>query len=260
MNYECLLWDVTERIALVTINRPKALNALNPQVFTELDDACVRVESDDSIGAMILTGSGDKAFVAGADIKYLSTVNPVGGRDFVRWGQRVFNRLAGMSKPVIAAVNGFALGGGCEVAMACHIRVASETAKFGQPEVKLGLIPGYAGTQRLPRLIGLGRALEWLLTAKMMDAAEAYRIGLVNRVTSPEELIPTARKIAEDILKVGPIAASYILETVSKGAEMSLEDAQNLEAAFFGLAISTEDAQEGIAAFLEKRPAKFQGK
>ena len=260
MNYECLLWDVKERIALVTFNRPKALNALSPQVFTELYDACARVESDDSIGAMILTGSGEKAFVAGADIKYLSTVNPVEGRDHVRWGQKVFGRLAGMSKPTIAAVNGFALGGGCEVAMACHMRVASETAKFGQPEVKLGLIPGYAGTQRLPRLIGLGRALEWLLTGNMMDATEAYRIGLVNRVTSPEELLPTARKIAEDIMKVGPVASRFMLEVASKGVEMSFEDAQNLEATFFGLAISTEDAQEGIAAFLEKRPAKFQGK
>ncbi len=260
MNYECLLWDVKERIALVTFNRPKVLNALNPQVITELDDVCTRVESDDSIGALILTGSGDKAFVAGADIKFLSTLNPVGGRDFCRRGQKVCDRLAGMSKPVIAAVNGFALGGGCEVAMACHMRVASETAKFGQPEVKLGIIPGYAGTQRLPRLIGLGRALEWLLTANMMDAAEAYRIGLVNRVTSPEELIPTARKIAESILKVGPVAARYTLEAARKGVEMSFEDAQNLEATLFGLAISTADAKEGLAAFIDKRPAKFQGK
>ncbi len=260
MNYECLLYDVKDRIALVTFNRPKVLNALNPQVIDELDDVCARVESDDSISALILTGSGDKAFVAGADIKHLSTLDPVGGRDFCRRGQMVCNRLAGMSKPVIAAVNGFALGGGCEVAMACHMRVASENAKFGQPEVKLGIIPGYAGTQRLPRLIGLGRALEWLLTANMMDAAEAYRIGLVNRVTSPEELIPTARKIAEDIMKVGPVAARYTLEAARKGLEMSFEDAQNFEATLFGLAVSTDDAKEGLAAFIEKRPAKFKGK
>lgn len=260
MNYEHLLWEVEGRIALVQFNRPKVLNALNPAVLTELDDVCARVESDDNIGALILTGAGDKAFVAGADIKYLSTLDPNGGRDFCRFGQKVCNRLAQMPKPTIAAVNGFALGGGCEVAMACQMRIASENAKFGQPEVKLGVIPGYAGTQRLPRLIGLGRALELLLTGNIIDAAEAYRIGLVNRVTPPGELIPTARKIAQDILKVSPIAARYTIEAACKGIEMSFEDGQNLEATLFGLVVSTADAKEGLAAFIEKRAANFQGK
>jgi enoyl-CoA hydratase len=260
MNYENLLWEVKDRIALVTINRPKVLNALNPAVVSELADMCARVESDDSVGALILTGAGDKAFVAGADINVLAKLDPVGGRNFCRHGQKMCDCLAGMSKPVIAAVNGFALGGGCELAMACHMRIASENAKFGQPEVKLGVIPGYAGTQRLSRLVGLGRALEWLLTGAIMDAAEAYRIGLVNRVTPPEELIPAARKLAGDILRVSPMAARYTLEAACKGIEMPLADAQNHEATLFGLAISTADAKEGLAAFLEKRPANFTGK
>lgn len=260
MDYEHLLWEVEDRIALITINRPKVLNALSLAVVTELADACARVESDDTVGALILTGAGDKAFVAGADISELAKLDPVGGRNFCRKGQKMCDCLAGMSKPVIAAVNGFALGGGCELAMACHLRIASENAKFGQPEVKLGVIPGYGGTQRLPRLIGLGRALQWLLTGSMMDATEAYRIGLVNRITPPDELIPTARKMASDILKVGPVAARYALEAARNGVEMSLEDGLNLEATLFGLSLSTTDAKEGLAAFLEKRPPNFEGR
>jgi len=260
MSYENLLWELDERIALVTINRPKALNSLSGGVIRELLDVCIRVESDDSIGALILTGAGEKAFVAGADISELAKLDPVGARDFCLRGQKVCNCLANMPKPTIAAVNGFALGGGCEIAMACHIRIASENAKFGQPEVKLGIIPGYGGTQRLPRLIGLGRAIEWLTTGAMMDAAEAYRIGLVNRVTAPAELIATARNIAREILKVGPMAVRYTLEAARKGLEMSIEDGLNLEATLFGLSIATADSKEGLSAFLEKRPANFSGK
>ncbi len=260
MSYENLLWELDGRIALVTINRPKALNSLSGGVIRELLDVCVRVESDDSIGALILTGAGEKAFVAGADISELAKLEPVGARDFCLRGQRLCNHLANMLKPTIAAVNGFALGGGCEIAMACHIRIASESAKFGQPEVKLGVIPGYGGTQRLPRLIGLGRAIEWLTTGAMMDAAEAYRIGLVNRVTSPAELIPTARNIAREIFKVGPMAVRYTLEAANKGLEMSIEDGLNLEATLFGLSIATADSKEGLSAFLEKRPANFSGR
>lgn len=260
MSYENLIWELNERIALVTINRPKALNSLNGAVIKELQDVCIRVESDDAIGALILTGAGEKAFVAGADISELAKLDPVGARDFCLRGQKVCNCLANMPKPVIAAVNGFALGGGCELAMACHIRIASENAKFGQPEVKLGIIPGYGGTQRLPRLIGLGRAIEWLTTGAMMDAAEAYRIGLVNRVTAPAELIATARNIAREVFKVGPMAVRYTLEAANKGLEMPLDDGLNLEATLFGLSIATADSKEGLSAFLEKRPANFSGR
>jgi enoyl-CoA hydratase len=260
MNYETLLWELEDRIAVVTVNRPKVLNALNAVVVRELQDVCNRVETDDSIGALILTGVGEKAFVAGADISELAKLEPTGARDFCLRGQKLCNHLAHMPKPVIAAVNGFALGGGCEIAMACQIRIASENAKFGQPEVKLGIIPGYGGTQRLPRLIGLGRAIEWLTTGAMMDAAEAYRIGLVNRVTAPAELIPTARNIAREIFKVGPIAVRYTLEAANKGLEMSLDDGLNLEATLFGLSIATSDSKEGLSAFLEKRQANFSGK
>jgi len=260
MDYETLLWELEERIALVTINRPKVLNALNAVVVKELQDVCNHVESDDSVGALILTGAGEKAFVAGADISELAKLEPVVARDFCLRGQKLCNHLAHMPKPTIAAVNGFALGGGCEIAMACQIRIASENAKFGQPEVKLGVIPGYGGTQRLPRLIGLGRAIEWLTTGAMMDAAEAYRIGLVNRVTSPTELIPTARNIAREIFKVGPVAVRYALEAANKGLEMPLDDGLNLEATLFALSIATADSKEGLSAFLEKRPANFQGK
>jgi enoyl-CoA hydratase len=260
MNYETLLWELEDRIAVVTVNRPKVLNALNAVVVRELQDVCNRVETDDSIGALILTGVGEKAFVAGADISELAKLEPTGARDFCLRGQKLCNHLTHMPKPVIAAVNGFALGGGCEIAMACQIRIASENAKFGQPEVKLGIIPGYGGTQRLPRLIGLGRAIEWLTTGAMMDAAEAYRIGLVNRVTAPAELIPTARSIAREIFKVGPMAVRYTLEAANKGLEMSLDDGLNLEATLFGLSIATSDSKEGLSAFLEKRQANFSGK
>jgi enoyl-CoA hydratase len=260
MSYETLLWELDERIALVTINRPKVLNALNASVITELLDVCNRIESDDAIGAMILTGAGEKAFVAGADISELAKLDPVGAREFCLRGQKLSKHLARMPKPVIAAVNGFALGGGCEIAMACQIRIASENARFGQPEVRLGVIPGYGGTQRLPRLIGLGRAIEWLTTGAMMDAAEAYRIGLVNRVTAQADLIPAARSMARDIFKVSPLAVRYTLEAANKGLEMPLDDGLNLEATLFALSIATADSKEGLSAFLEKRPAKFAGR
>jgi enoyl-CoA hydratase len=260
MTYATLLFDVTDGLARVTVNRPDKLNALNGDVIRELGEAVTRIESDAAIRGVILTGAGPKAFVAGADIAELAGQGAVDGKARALAGQLVFRRLERCGKPVIAAVNGFALGGGCELAMACHLRVAAENARFGQPEVKLGLGPGYGGTVRLPRLVGKGRALELLLTAGMIDAAEAHRIGLVNRVVPAERLLEETEQLLRSILENGPLAVQLCIESVDAGLEMSLDQALLLEANHFGFLSTTADMREGTAAFLEKRKAKFEGK
>lgn len=254
-----LLFELSDGIARITINRPDKLNALNATVIAELGDAVTRVETDAAVRAVILTGAGPKAFVAGADISELAEQTPLGGKARSALGQQVFRRLERCGKPVIAAVNGFALGGGCELAMACHIRLASDNAKFGQPEVKLGIGPGYGGTARLPRLVGRGRALELLLTGGMIDAAEAYRIGLVNRVVPADRLLPEAEALARAILENGPLAIRACLEAVDAGLDSSLDQALLLEADHFGLLSASSDMKEGTKAFLEKRKPTFKG-
>ncbi|HSM17146.1 MAG TPA: enoyl-CoA hydratase-related protein [Gemmatimonadales bacterium] len=260
MPFSVIQFETKEGIATLTINRPDKLNALNDAVIEELREAVAAIETDDSIRGVIVTGAGPKAFVAGADISELATQGPLSGKDRSLAGQAVFRRLERCGKPVIAAVNGFALGGGCELAMACHVRLASENAKFGQPEVKLGIGPGYGGTVRLPRLVGKGRALELLLTGDMIDAQEAYRIGLVNRVVPADELMPQAEKLLRRILANGPVAVRLCLEAVDTGLDLSVDESSLLEANHFGLIASTEDMREGMAAFLEKRPAAFTGR
>ena len=260
MPYSTLLFDVTDGIARITVNRPDKLNALNATVIAELGQAVARVETDDAIRGVLLTGAGPKAFVAGADIAELASQGPVDGKARAQAGQLVFRRLERCGKPVIAAVNGFALGGGCELAMACHLRVASEGARFGQPEVKLGLGPGYGGTVRLPRLVGKGRALELLLTGEMIDAQEAWRIGLVNRVVPADRLMAEAEALLRKILENGPLAVRFVIEAVDAGLELSVEDGLLLEANHFGLLSATTDMREGTAAFLEKRKAAFTGR
>ncbi len=260
MTFTNLDFDVRDGIAFVTINRPDKLNALNDEVIAEIAAAAEAIATRDDIGGAILTGAGTKAFVAGADIAELSQQGPIDGKARSRRGQDAFRRLEQCRKPVIAAVNGFALGGGCELAMACHIRLASSNAKFGQPEVKLGIGPGYGGSVRLPRLVGRGRALELLLTAKMIDADEAYRIGLVNAVHPPEELLDKAEEMMRTILANGPLAVGLCLEAVDASLDMALDDGLMLEANHFGLLSSTADMREGMTAFLEKRRADFQGR
>lgn len=260
MTYHTLLFDVKDGIALVTINRPDKLNALNDQVMAELGDAAERIATDPAIKGAILTGAGPKSFVAGADISDLAKQGPFDGKARALRGQGVLRRLETCGKPVIAAVNGFALGGGCELAMACHIRIASENAKFGQPEVKLGIAPGYGGTQRLPRLVGKGVAMQLILTAEMIDAAEAYRIGLVNKVVPANELMAETEKMLRGILSMGPLAVRLSMEAIDHGLEMTLDEGLLLEANHFGLLAATQDTKEGLSAFLEKRPAKFTGK
>jgi enoyl-CoA hydratase len=260
MTYSTLLFDVRDGIAFITINRPDKLNALNDAVIADLDRAVARVESDDTIRGVLLTGAGPKAFVAGADIGELATQDSLSGKARAMRGQAVFRRLERCGKPVVAAVNGFALGGGCELAMACHLRVASETARFGQPEVKLGIGPGYGGTVRLPRLVGKGRALDILLTARQVGAEEALQMGLANRVVPADQLMPEAERLLRSILENGPLAVRLCLEAVDSGFEMGLEEALLLEANHFGLLASTSDMREGMGAFLEKRKAAFQGR
>ncbi|TFG51089.1 MAG: enoyl-CoA hydratase [Gemmatimonadales bacterium] len=260
MPFSVIQFETKEGIATLTINRPDKLNALNDAVIEELSEAVATIETDDTIRGVLVTGAGPKAFVAGADIAELATQGPLSGKERSLAGQAVFRRLERCGKPVIAAVNGFALGGGCELAMACHFRLASENAKFGQPEVKLGIGPGYGGTVRLPRLVGKGRALELLLTGDMIDAHEAYRIGLVNRVVAADELIPEAEKLLRRILANGPIAVRLCLEAVETGLDLSVDESSLLEANHFGLIASTEDMREGMAAFLEKRSAAFKGR
>jgi enoyl-CoA hydratase len=260
MSFATLLVEREGAIAVVTINRPKVLNALNSETMRDLQAAMTQLEQDASVRAIVLTGAGEKSFVAGADINELAVLTPAEGQQHARRGQAVLDLIEHLGKPVVAAINGFALGGGCELAMACTVRIASESARFGQPEVNLGIIPGYAGSQRLPRLVGKGRALELLLTGEMIGAARAYEIGLVNRVVPAAALMDEARTLATMLAGKAPIAVRYILEAVTHGAEMPLADAQALEATLFGLVASTDDMKEGTKAFLEKRAAVWQGR
>ena len=260
MSYQTLLFEIKDGIAFVTINRPDKLNALNDQVMLELADAAERIATEPDIKGAILTGSGPKSFVAGADIGDLSRQGPFDGKARAQRGQAVLRRLETCGKPVIAAINGFALGGGCELAMACHIRIASENAKFGQPEVKLGIAPGYGGTQRLPRLVGKGVAMQLILTGEMIDAQEAYRIGLVNKVVPAADLLAECEKLMRGILAMGPLAVRLAMEAVDQGLEMTLDEGLLLEANHFGLLAATQDMKEGTTAFLEKRSARFQGR
>ena len=260
MTYQTLLFEIRDGIVFVTINRPDKLNALNDQVMKELADAAERIATEAEIKGAILTGSGPKSFVAGADIGDLSKQGPFDGKARAQRGQSVLRRLETCGKPVIAAINGFALGGGCELAMACHIRIASDNAKFGQPEVKLGIAPGYGGTQRLPRLVGKGIALQLILSGEMIDAQEAYRIGLVNKVVPAAELLAESEKMLRGILAMAPLAIRLCLEAVDQGVEMTLDEGLLLEANHFGLLAATHDMKEGTTAFLEKRPARFEGR
>jgi enoyl-CoA hydratase len=257
---ETVLYEKKDAIAYVTINRPKVLNALNHQTWTDLRAAFEEARDEAAVRGVILTGAGEKAFIAGADISELAHVTAVEAERSSSFGQAVLNLIENLGKPVIAAINGFALGGGCETAMACTIRIAAENAKFGQPEVKLGLPPGGGGTQRLPRLVGKGRALQLILSAEIIDATEAHRIGLVNEVVPAAELIPRAETVLKQIFANAPVAVQYALEAVNKGLETSQAEGLALEASFFGLCAATEDKKEGTTAFLEKRPAKFQGR
>jgi enoyl-CoA hydratase len=248
------------KIAYVTIDRPKVLNALNMATMGELQDVFTDLAADREIRVVILTGGGEKAFVAGADINELAKNNAVEAKAYTHRGQAVLDLIENLGKPVIACVNGFALGGGCEIAMACTMRLASENAKLGQPEVKLGIIPGYGGTQRLSRLVGTGLAMQILLTGEMISAQEAHRIGLVNEVVPLDRLIPRAEEIAQKIIGMAPLAIQYCMEAVNQGLNMTLPDGLFLEATLFGICCATEDKKEGTTAFLEKRPANFQGK
>jgi len=261
MAYTTLLVEKRpDGIAVLTINRPDKLNALNATVMSELEGALAELDADRQVRGLIVTGAGEKAFVAGADISELAQAAPVEARTIGLRGQRVLSRLERFRAPVVAAVNGFALGGGCELALACHVRVASDKARLGTPEVKLGLICGYAGTQRLPRLVGRGRALEILLTGEMVGAEEALRIGLVNRVVPANALMDEAVALLTRMLANAPLSLQYTIEAVNAGLDMPFEDAQDHEATLFGVLCSTEDKTEGTSAFLEKRSPKFQGR
>ena len=260
MAYENILYEKKDGVAFITFNRPKVLNALNRKTVEELRDALLDARGDETVRVLILTGAGEKSFVAGADIGELAVQTPVQGKEFSLFGQSVFHLLETMGKPSICAINGFALGGGCELALSCTIRIASKTAKLGQPEVKLGILPGYGGTQRLARLCGKGVAHELCLTGEMVTAEEAQRIGLVNRIYEPAELIPAAEAMARKIIANGPIAVKYTMEAIERGVEMPLEEGLFLEATLFGVACATEDMREGTKAFLEKRTAHFKGK
>ena len=264
---EYLLTENRSGVLWITINRPEKLNALSSKVLAELGSALAAAEADAGVGAIVITGAGEKAFVAGADIAELNTLDAGGGKRFSEDGQRVFDRLEACGKPVIAAINGFCLGGGCELAMACHVRIAVESAKFGQPEVNLGLIPGAGGTQRLPRLVGKGKALELILSGNTIDAAEAHRIGLVNQLVRAAEgqtpvaaLAAAVDALARTILSKGPVAVRYAIEAITAGSEQPQADGLRLESNLFGLCFATEDMKEGTAAFKEKRKAAFRGK
>jgi enoyl-CoA hydratase len=260
MTFDNLLIERDDAVAVVTFNRPKVLNALNGQTLTELSAAMAALKSDAGVRAIVLTGAGEKSFVAGADINELAVLSPVAGKDHARRGQQVFDEIEHLGKPVIAAINGFALGGGCELAMACTIRLAADSARFGQPEINLGLIPGYAGSQRLPRLVGKGIALEVLLTGDMITAQRAYEIGLVNRVVPAAELLAEAKKLAHALAAKAPIAVRYIIDAVNHGLEGSFAAGEQLETSLFGTIASSEDMREGTKAFLEKRKAVWLGK
>jgi len=257
---ENVLYEKKGPIAYVTLNRPKVLNALNQRTWQDLRAAFEDARDDADVRGAILTGAGDKAFIAGADISELAQVTAVQAERSSSYGQEVLNLVENLGKPVVAAINGFALGGGCETAMACTIRLATESARFGQPEVKLGVLPGGGGTQRLPRLVGKGRALQLILSGEMISAQEAYRIGLVNEVVPAADLIPRAEAILKQIFANAPLAVRYSLEAVNRGLETSQTEGLALEASFFGLCAGTEDKQEGTRAFLEKRAPQFQGR
>jgi enoyl-CoA hydratase len=260
MSYENLLYEKRDRIGFITFNRPKVLNALNRKTMEELNQVLIAVREDEDVRVVILTGAGEKSFVAGADIGELAVQTPVSGKEKSLFGQSVLHRLETLGKPSIAAINGFALGGGCEVALACSIRLASKTAKLGQPEVKLGIITGYGGSQRIARLCGKGVAHELCLTGEMISADEALRIGLVNHVCEPAELLPAAEALARKIVANAPLAVKFTMEAIERGVEMPQQEGQFLEATLFGLCAATEDMREGTRAFLEKRPAQFHGK
>jgi enoyl-CoA hydratase/carnithine racemase len=260
LSLETVLYEKKGAIAYVTVNRPKVLNALSRQTWADLKTAFEEAQDDAEVHGVILTGAGEKAFIAGADIGELAHLTAVEAERSSSFGQAVLNLIENLGKPVIAAINGFALGGGCEAAMACTIRIAVENAKFGQPEVKLGLLPGGGGTQRLPRLIGKGRALQLILSAQVIDATEAHRIGLLNEIVPAADLISRAEAILKQIFANAPIAVKYSLEAVNKGLDASLAEGLSLEASFFGICAATEDKKEGTSAFLEKRPAQFQGR
>jgi enoyl-CoA hydratase len=260
MSFENIVLEKKNSIAYVTVNRPKVLNALNMATMEELRTAFTDVKHDPATRVAILTGSGEKAFIAGADIGELSRHDAVSGKEYTHRGQSVLDLIENLGKPVIACINGFALGGGCEIAMACTMRLASQGAKLGQPEVKLGILPGYGGTQRLPRLVGKGIAMQLVLTGEMISAEEAHRIGLVNEVTAPADLIPRAEAIAQKIIANAPLAIQYAMEAVNRGLDLTLPDALFLEATLFAVCCATEDKKEGTSAFLEKRSAQFKGK
>lgn len=260
MEFQNLLYSQASGIATVTINRPTKLNALNSETMGELKNLFTSIKKDDTVNIVILTGAGEKAFVAGADIAELNQLDVISGKEFAEKGQEVFDLIENLGKPVIAAVNGFALGGGCELALACHMRIASENAKFGQPEVNLGVIPGYGGTQRLARLINKGRALEMILTGDMADAHEAFRLGIVNNIFPQESLMEEVKKVASKISSKGQIAIRMSVKAVVSTEELTQQDGQHLEASLFGVCCGSEDFKEGTSAFLEKRKPFFKGK
>jgi enoyl-CoA hydratase len=260
MELENIKWETKEQIAIITLNRPKVLNALNSKTLAELDQIIMRVERDSKLMAAVITGSGDRAFSSGADAGEIMDLIAAESPSLARRGQAVFSRLENMEKPVVAAINGFALSAGCELALACTFRVAAETAKFGLPEVKRGIIPGYGGTQRLPRLIGKGRALEIILTGRMIDAREAYQIGLVNKVVPETQLMEASIQLVREVIQNAPIAIRMALQSVNQGINMDLERGLAYEANLFGICFTTEDKQEGIRAFREKRPPQFKGR
>ena len=260
MAYENLLLEKEGNLAFLYVNRPKALNALNKDTLLEMKDAITEIKNDPEIDLLIISGAGDKAFVAGADIAFMQNLTAVEGREFGALGQEVFGMIEAMEKPVIAAVNGFALGGGCELAMCCDFRIASTKAQFGQPEVGLGITPGFGGTQRLPRLVGLGMAKQMLYTADVIDASEALRIGLVNSVVTPEDLMNHVKDIAGRILRKGKMAVRFSKAAVNEGMQTDINRSMTIEADLFGLCFSTEDQKEGMSAFIEKRTPQFTGK
>jgi len=260
MEYRNLIVDISDRIATVTIHRPKSLNALNPETARELDAVFTELATREDVGVVLLTGSGEKAFVAGADISEMMAFTPKEALEFSRFGQKVLEKIERLPQPVIGVINGFALGGGCELAMACDLLVAADSAKFGQPEVNLGIIPGWGGTQRLPRLVGRNLAKELVLTGEMIPAARAYEIGLVNRVVPLGELMETAREIARKILTKGPVAVNAAKDAMNRGLDLDLQNACALEANAFAVGFSTEDRSEGMAAFLEKRKPEYRGR